>query len=211
MTCPLCHSDEKIRDFDIPVDKKYYLCGTCKLVYAHPQQYLSPEKELQRYSFHQNSLSDEGYVKFLRQVIDPALKYINPNMCGLDFGCGPNPVLSKLLKSNNINCDFYDPYFFPDIPDNRKYDFVFATECFEHFFNPSSELQLISSMLNKNGILAIMTEFYPEEEKFADWYYIKDPTHVCFYNLEVLDYICKSYKYERICTDSKRVAILRKL
>jgi hypothetical protein len=46
--------------------------------------------------------------------------------------------------------------------------------------------------------------------KFPDWYYIKDPTHVCFYNSQSFDEICKIYGLEIVFCDGKRVVVMRK-
>jgi hypothetical protein len=210
MNCPLC-DNIKLTEIKTLSGKIYFECGDCHLVFLHPHQRLDKKEEFARYAYHRNNINDKGYVKFLDQIIVPALKYINNSMTGLDFGCGPDPVLTKLLDLYKIKCDYYDPCFFNYLKTDFKYDFVFATECFEHFFHPSSELKIISSALRKNGILAIMTEFYTDIKNFNDWYYIKDPTHVCFYNLQVFDYICRNYGYEKLYSDNKRVIILKKI
>jgi hypothetical protein len=208
MQCPLCNS-KNLLEFKAFQDKAYFECNNCSLIFLHQKYRLSKEKETARYTFHQNSINDSGYVSFLSQIIDPALNYIDNNMIGLDFGCGQNPVLAQILKNKNINCKFYDPYFFPKIDKTQKYNFIFATECFEHFFHPHKEIETILSLLDSGGILSIMTEFYPAKEKFSDWYYIKDPTHVCFYNLDVFDFICEKFNFKRLFADAKRSIILR--
>jgi len=210
INCPLCNSNDLL-EFDIISENIYLKCEKCHLIFKHPQHHLNKSEELKRYSFHQNNIKDEGYIKFLDQIINPALEYIDVQMTGLDFGCGPDPVLAQLLKNRNISCDFYDPYFFPETDNNRKYDFIFATECFEHFFKPAKEITTISKTLNNNGILAVMTEFYSQKQYFKDWYYIKDPTHVCFYNLDVFDFICTEFGFKKLFTDNKRVVILKNL
>lgn len=172
---------------------------------------LCADEEKKRYSFHQNSIDDEGYVTFLGRVIEPMMKYLSAGMKGLDFGCGPNPVLAQIIKDKGFKCDFYDPFFFPQCNLEGKYDFIFATECFEHFFTPSNELDRICTMLNLSGILGIMTEFLPPKTDFADWYYKNDPTHVCFYDEKSINYICEKYNFNELYNDKHRVIILRKL
>lgn len=181
------------------------------MIYTDEKFRLDDVNERKHYTFHHNSIEDENYVAFLNRVISPALKYLCEGMKGLDFGCGPNPVLSELLKQRNFDCDNYDCFFFPNLDRNKRYDFVFATECFEHFYNPKEELSLISGMLKKDGFLCVMTEYYPSKEGFGNWYYKNDPTHVCFYKHDTLSFIEKEFGYSEIYNDNKRVFILKKL
>lgn len=208
MNCPLCnHSNENVF---VTNGRTYYQCDTCGLVYMDETDRLAADEEKKRYSFHQNSIDDAGYVAFLGRIINPAMKYISDGMHGLDYGCGHNPVLAQILESKGIVCNYYDPFFFPHCDMDKKYDFVFATECFEHFFNPHLELEKICSLLNFDGTLNIMTELIPDNGKFDNWYYKNDPTHVCFYNRKSISYICDKYKFEELYNDNNRVIILRK-
>jgi SAM-dependent methyltransferase len=110
-------------------------------------------------------------------------------MEGLDFGCGPNPVLPDILKSAGYGCLNYDPIFFLDFPDERV-DFIFATETFEHFFNPLREMKFITALLRPGGILTVMTQRWKSPDQFADWWYVRDITHVSFFHKKTFDYIC---------------------
>ena len=172
---------------------------------------LSSDDEKKRYSFHRNSIDDNGYVDFLNRVIEPSLRYIAIGMNGLDFGCGPNPVLAQILESKGIDCSYYDPFFFPECDTNAKYDFIFATECFEHFFSPAKEIENICKLLKNNALLCVMTEMYSSVDDFGEWYYKNDPTHVCFYGGNTFDYICSNFGFTELHNDNHRVIILRKL
>ena len=161
------------------------------------------------YSKHENSIENVGYVDFLNRVVQPMLPFLTREMRGLDYGCGPGPTLSLLLKQRGIACDDYDPLF-TDCAFRAPYDFIFATECFEHFYRPGVELQRIGSLLTPGGLLGVMTERWTTVEEFATWYYTRDPSHVCFYHANTLDYICKQYGYTSVWMDQNRVAILRR-
>ena len=208
MNCPLCLSSntEGYINSDF---KDYYKCDICGLVFINSDFHLQLNEEKSHYSFHNNSIDDDKYVKFLNRVIIPARKYIKQGDEGLDFGCGPNPVLSQLIKNTGNDCDFYDPLFFPYFPE-KQYNFVFATECFEHFFSPYKELNAILTTLKTDGILAIMTELIIDKNNFADWYYIKDPTHVCFYSLKTFEFIAEKYGLNIVYTDNVRVVVLKR-
>lgn len=73
-------------------------------------------------------------------------------MKGLDYGCGPVPLLSKIIGQMDMECDEYDPIFSPVQQLEQQYDFIFATECFEHFFLPAKELKQLKGLLNEGGI-----------------------------------------------------------
>jgi len=207
--CPLCMTSHENRIISGVDHRTYYLCAQCSLIFVDPCQFLPPNEEKQHYATHQNHLQNEGYVHFLNQIVEPMLPHLHASMRGLDYGCGPGPTLSLLLKQQRITCDNYDP-FFADMPLCPPYDFIFATECFEHFFRPADEMKRITEWLKPGGLLGIMTERWTTIEQFKTWYYTKDPTHVCFYHTITLDYICQKYNLVLIWQDAKRAAIFRR-
>jgi len=208
ITCPLCKNQEISEILSDRKGRTFGHCNQCQLVFANKQFLPSREAEEQRYKMHLNSINDKGYVQFLNQAIDPAMTYISKEMTGLDYGCGPNPTLSKLLMEENFRCEIYDPIFFPELPE-LPFDYIFATECFEHFFEPAKELMRLKKMLKSDGILVVMTEFWSEENKFSDWNYTSDFTHVTFYHSETFQFVAEKFGFEMIYNDQKRVAILR--
>jgi hypothetical protein len=54
----------------------------------------------------------------------------------------------------------------------------------------------MDSMLEENGILAIMTSFLSNIEDFENWYYRRDPTHVVFYSQETFKVIARQRKWK---------------
>lgn len=135
------------------------------------------------------------------------LPYLNVTMRGLDYGCGPGPVLSQLVRKHGMVCEDYDPLF-ADRSLQPPYDFIFATECFEHFLNPDREIQRLRNLLRSGGLLGIMTECWTDVEQFGRWYYTKDPTHISFYHADTLDYICNQYGFALLWQKENRVFIL---
>lgn len=208
MDCPLCQKSIT-RDLGILNSRGFTLCETCKLIFVQEPYRLGHEEEKLRYMLHDNNIESEGYVSFLKRAIDPALAYIGRGMKGLDFGCGPSPVLATLLGRMEILCDFYDPFFYPAI-DDVDYDFVFSTECIEHFHHPRKTFGIIDNHLKKGGILVVMTNFWNNLDDFPTWYYKNDPTHVAFYHPDTLEFLSKLFRYELIYNDGKRVAIFKK-
>jgi SAM-dependent methyltransferase len=150
-----------------------------------------------------------GYVKFLSQAIEPALPLLSKNMKGLVYSCGPVPSLSQLLKQQDINCDNYDPIFFPEMPEG-PFDFIFASECFENFFLPARELQTIKNLLKPGGHLIILTEKWGKPEAFSRWSYAKDPRHVTFYHNDTFRFISKKFKFNLLESNNPKVIMMQK-
>lgn len=179
------------------------------MIGASSNYVISAKEEKERYLSHNNGIDQPGYVKFLKRAVDPAEKFIYEDMLGLDYGCGYSPTLSKILEQKGYSCEDYDPYFVPNEL-NKKYDFIFSTEVFEHFENPAAELETIDQILKRNGLLIIMTERWDDLNRFGKWYYTRDESHIVFYHDETFDYICEEFGYQKIYDDEKRVIILRK-
>jgi SAM-dependent methyltransferase len=209
--CPLCHSGtQNIESVEGPLDRPYFHCFHCDLIFASPGALLSAEDELKRYGRHENDVNDPRYVKFLNQAVEPALVYLRPGMEGLDYGSGPGPALSENLRRKGIHCRDYDPLFGPELSDG-SFDFIFSTEAFEHFYDPVREVQLIDERLKPGGLLAVMTMWHKGTEHFKDWFYARDDTHVVFYSLSTFDFISRRWNFEILWSDEKRVIIFRKL
>ena len=205
--CPLCRTAgcEPVRGAD---DRSYYRCGHCLLIFADARHRLSRAEEAAHYRTHENGIHQRGYVEFLDRVIEPMLPHLRPSTRGLDFGCGPGPTLSLLVRRQGIACEDYDPIFH-DVPLTPPYDFLFATECFEHFFSPARELERICGLLRPGGLLGIMTELWTDLSSFQSWYYTRDPTHVSFFHERTMEFICGRYGFERLWSDGRRVILLR--
>jgi hypothetical protein len=208
--CPLCKAPvANVHQIPGPLDRCYYLCSQCKLIFTAHVDLPSMNEEKTRYNEHDNTIEAPGYVKFLNQAIKPALPFLKAQMRGLDYGSGPGPTLSQLLKREGITCEDYDPIFGPDLPEG-SFDYIFSTEAFEHFHNPGKEMCQISEILKPGGLLAVMTMFRPCLSEFANWFYAKDYSHVTFFNQETFDYLCLQWHFEHLWDDGKRVILLKK-
>lgn len=208
MTCPLCQNSKNLIPVKGADERAYYQCPHCYLIFT--KQYLTLAEEEARYRTHQNGPQYEGHVKFLNRAITPALSYLNSTQRGLDYGCGPVPTLSVILKEKyGIACDDYDPLFYPE-PPAGKYDFIFSTECFEHFFSPAKELWRLCELLIDDGLLIIMTACWDETIDLKTWYYFRDPTHVAFYHQKTFQFIANAFGFDRLSTPDDRVFILKK-
>jgi SAM-dependent methyltransferase len=180
--CVLCG----VRDtlfFHRDKQREFWRCQGCMLVFALPQFYLAPEAERQQYDLHQNSGSDEGYCQFLQRLAIPLMQRLNAGAEGLDFGCGPAPVLAGMFKDSGLNVRVFDKFYARDDSVwNNSFDFISATEVLEHLHSPGIELARLWSHLRKDGYLAVMTKLVIDQDAFARWHYKNDPTHICFFS-----------------------------
>ena len=194
--CPLCHA-EPIRRLAIVDSKTYWRCDACRLTFLSSESYLSPEEELARYLLHENSPEDSRYRQFLSRLTDHLIPKLQPGAKGLDFGSGPGPTLSVMLEAAGFRMNLYDPYFAPDTaPLERTYDFITCTETVEHFYQPAKEFHLFDQLLRLGGWLGIMTETLEADENFTNWWYHREPTHVCFYKQETMAWIAAQYGWK---------------
>lgn len=208
--CPLCYTESFSPEIEGPKGRFLHFCTNCFLVFKEKINLPEWKEEKKRYLEHENGIQHQGYVNHLNQAIKPALKYFKPGFRGLDFGCGPAPTLNKLLEIEGFDCQFYDPIFYPE-PPLRDFDFVFATECFEHFFRPSNELHKIVGLLDPGGILVVMTQLWNDTTNFKNWGYARDPTHVVFFHEQTFRVIAEHFSFEILEIKIDRVVVLRKM
>ena len=195
-TCPLCNAN-LIRQLAVVGIKTYWRCDVCHLTFLSAAFYLSREDELARYLLHENSPEDCRYREFLSRLTDNLTPKLKPGAEGLDFGSGPGPTLSVMLAETGFPMDIYDPYFASDTaPLERTYDFITCTETVEHFYQPAKEFQRFDRLLRRNGWLGIMTEMLASDNNFLDWWYHREPTHVCFYKRETMAWIATQYGWK---------------
>lgn len=207
--CPLCRSVITSGIEQKAHKRKYHHCEVCDLIFMDKSDLPDMDSEKERYLLHNNSGNNEGYVHFLKQAIDPVEYFMEKTMRILDYGCGLNPVLSEILVSRGFDCDLYDPFFYPEWP-NKKYELIFATECFEHFFDPKKEIEKLMELIHENGYLVLMTDFWKDVNKFSSWYYVRDFTHVSFYHENTMKFMELIFGLSIVYTDNQRCIIFRK-
>jgi SAM-dependent methyltransferase len=179
--CPVCENSGT--NLFLALEReRYYACSHCEAVFMDPQNLPDQETELARYRLHNNSLEDERYACFLRRLGNPVLASLSKKSKGLDFGCGPAPLLSRLLEKEGHAMKNYDPFFFPQREVlEETYDFIVCSEAAEHFHHPWKTFLFLDGLLRPGGFLGIMTSFLEDRIDFATWHYRRDETHVVFY------------------------------
>jgi SAM-dependent methyltransferase len=194
--CPLCN-DTQIIHFQRDKKRDYWRCATCHLVFVNIDQQIDLEAEKAIYDLHQNQSNDLGYRQFLSRLAEPLLAQLTAPKHGLDFGCGPGPVLAEMLSEAGHTMTVFD-LFYANHPErlDSVYDFITCTEVVEHFRNPQREFQLLFSLLKPQGHLAIMTKLVIDAEAFSRWHYKNDQTHISFFSRETLQWLAKHYQAE---------------
>ncbi len=180
--CPLCR-ESAAQFYHRDKFRSYYQCARCALVFVPPAYFLSPAEEKDYYDLHENALEDDGYRRFLNRCAQPLVSILPDGARGLDFGCGPAPLLAKILEEQGCKVSLYDHFYQPDTGVfSAQYDFVVSTEVIEHLWDPRSVLERLWDSIRPGGVLALMTKLVLSKERFASWHYIRDPTHIVFFS-----------------------------
>jgi SAM-dependent methyltransferase len=204
--CPVCEQQEP-ETFQIVQDTIYYRCPLCLATLMAPQNRLNATDENAVYALHDNHPDDPGYRRFLSRLVAPLLERLSPGSSGLDFGCGPGPALAQMMAESGMNMSLYDPYFYPDSSTlDKRYDFVTCTEVIEHLHHPAAVFRQLGRLVRPGGLLGIMTCFQTDDERFANWHYRRDPTHVVFYRQATLEWLAAEHGWH-LDIPAKDVAI----
>ena len=206
MNCSLCKTS-----LSPELDEEYYSCPVCLGWVKDKAQYLTPEEEKLRYQTHNNDITDRRYRKFTSPISNFIFENFGMHHKGLDFGSGTGPVISGVLQEEGYNVVQYDPYFAND-PKllEKQYDYIFACEVVEHFYNPAKEFERLFEMLKVGGKLILMTHLYEDSVDFKTWYYRKDPTHVFIYRGGTFQYISEKFGFDSPDIKERLVVLSKK-
>lgn len=209
MECKICGSKD-LKEVTA-YGKKYYNCHACDFIFIDESHLMTKEEELAEYELHENTIENEGYVRMFEKFMEEGFyPYVEPPKRVLDFGCGPGPVLSELMKRKGYEVEVYDIFYAPDKPEGL-FDAVTSTEVFEHFINPLKEIEFIVSIMKKGAYLSVMTQYHPkDEEKFKKWWYNREDSHISFYTEETFEYIASKYALEYVYSNGKNLSVFKK-
>ena len=211
-TCKICQSSTSIIE-DGKKELCYYRCLSCGFVSLDDKHRVDKEREKKQYDQHNNSLENEGYVQMFEEFIDLSISpYIKNIQTALDFGSGPTPVFSELLKRRGLEVDIYDIFYAPKkVYKDKSYDLISSTEVFEHLSKPLEVLELLTKHLNHQGYIALMTKFPPKEDKaFLNWWYRRDPTHIGFFTPKSFEIMAEKVGLKLLKTINSNIAVFQK-
>lgn len=190
--CPLCGAATE--PFHAEWRREYRRCPRCALVAVPPQSHLDPAVERAQYDRHDNDPADPRYRQFLSRAADALMARVEPPAHGLDFGSGPGPTLSVMLEDAGYTVALYDKFYDPDPAAlAASYDFITATEVFEHLDAPADTIDQLLACLRPGGWLIIMTKRAGSLEAFTRWHYTGDPTHIAFFSDETFEWIAAQW------------------
>lgn len=187
--CPLCGAPDTPL-FHRDPRRPYHRCPACALVFVPAAWHLSAAAEKAQYDLHENALDDPGYRRFLSRIAAPVLARARPGSHGIDVGCGPAPLLARMLEEGGLHMRVYDPCYAPDpAPLATRYAVVTASEVVEHFRRPAEDFARLVALMQPGALLAVMTKRVRDPAAFARWHYILDPTHVAFYHAHTFQWL----------------------
>lgn len=208
--CPVCETHALV-PFQTINNTRYHRCETCEATVMDQSGWLDEGGEKAIYDLHDNDPQDEGYRRFLSKLTGPLLERLGPGARGLDFGCGPGPALALMLREAGMDMALYDPFFYPDTSVlGRSYDFITCTEVVEHLRHPAQIFRQLDRLLAPGGWLGVMTCFQTDDERFANWHYRRDPTHIVFYRQATLEWLANAHGWA-LEIPAKDVALFQKV
>ncbi len=190
--CPLCRAPRSTLHHK-GTDRSFWHCRGCDLVFVAPQERLSYDAEVARYKLHRNVDDDPKYIAFLSRLADQVIARTPVGARGLDYGCGPSTALAQIFTRAGRPTESYDPAFRPDAAVlEGNYDFLTCSEVVEHLHEPFELLERFGALVRPGGVIGIMTTFRDPAVPFGEWWYQRDPTHVCFYSEASMRWIARS-------------------
>jgi SAM-dependent methyltransferase len=160
----------------------YRRCLYCEATVMDVSHLPDADTERNRYQLHENDPDDPAYRQFLSKAANPLNARLSPGREGLDFGCGPASAMAKMMLEAGHSMKLYDPFFYPDETVlSATYDFITCTEVAEHFHRPKAAFKQLDGLLRPGGHLVVMTCFQTDDDRFENWHYRRDDTHVVFY------------------------------
>ncbi|MGL6418982.1 class I SAM-dependent methyltransferase [Aeromonas allosaccharophila] len=206
--CPLCASAQA---YSLPVaGKRYHRCLACELVWLDEADHLDEAAEKAVYDGHDNRVDDPRYRTFLMRAFGEVLSRVAIPASGLDFGCGPGPALVAMGREAGYQMAGYDKFFanFPELL-TRQYDFITSTEVIEHIAEPCAALEQLWACLKPGGVLVLQTQRVLSDERFKNWRYRHDPTHIVFFAEASFRVLAASWQAE-LSFPHADVAVLQK-
>jgi hypothetical protein len=177
--CRLIHTDPR---------RGYFLCPDCGLIFVPAADHCSVPDEKARYDLHDNDDGQEGYRRYLGEMVDAVCQRIDPSARILDFGSGKNAVLISLFREKGYDCTAYDPlYSIGTDALSRRYDAIILCEVIEHLRDLPAEIERMRGLLAPGAALFIRTQFYPSIDEFPRWWYKNDRTHINFFSRTSID------------------------
>ena len=203
--CKICSKKTEIIFID---NVSYQFCPFCGFLSKTEEHIPNPTDEYERYLKHENNANDD-YIRYQGKFFADIKLFLGDK--NLDFGCGDNHILANVLSKNGYECHYYDLYFYPELNYKKtRYDAIILEEVIEHLKDPLLVLKELTLCLKSDGKLIIKTMFVPENVFDKKWWYLRDITHISFFDKDTFLYLSKLLSLEIIYCNDKDLIILKK-
>jgi SAM-dependent methyltransferase len=197
-TCRLCNHPAQLVFEDV---RPFFACNVCGLIFS--DCFISAEAVEKHYTDqHKNTFDwDQEANGFVEAIKKLGLESPLSSLSILDYGSGSG-LLAEALRKAGFNVDCYEPMIHGEFNAqnySKAYDVIILNEVVEHLEDINKTLDIIYNLLPIKGVVFIKTLLtdpivnHPENFKalFSAWWYKDDPTHISFFNLLTIDYICQ--------------------
>ncbi len=209
MKCRLCQS-ESCSPFCSDKSRSYIRCNDCQLIFVPPEAFITADEEKKRYALHDNTPDNIEYVHYLKNVAEELHRIPLTSPKVLDYGSGPEKVLTDILLKKGVDCTAFDPLY--DIVfeiENNIFDIVILCEVVEHMRDIRKEAALIKTILKPQGYVMIRTELFREGVDFVNWWYLRDPTHINFFSKASMQRFGEKLGRKIFYSNDKNIFILK--
>lgn len=208
-TCRLCNHN--MTYFASTRKRDYYRCPSCDSIQLKASQILTNTDEKARYDTHINDVTNLGYQSFVSPITNFILNHHEKIQKGLDFGAGPGPVISTILKQKNYDITLYDPFYHNNQEALLKtYEYIFACEVIEHFNDPRKTFSTLYHLTRPKANWIFMTCIYDDSIDFSKWHYKNDETHIIFYTRKTLEYIKDIFRFQKLIIQDRLIVFIKK-
>lgn len=222
-TCKLC-GDSAGAVFTVDLDSgeqvDYYECGSCRLLQSFHLDDLSPSELGSVYNPENWHADPDPGATWRLSYISRRLELLararllprRSDMRALDFGSGSGFVVSYLRHRLGTDAWGYEPYatavFAPErtltewqqVVEHGPYQWVIASEVFEHFIDPAKEIQQLKKVLGDAAAVFITTGRYIPGKHGRDWSYlaIHAGQHVALYADRTMDEVARILGFSHV-------------
>jgi hypothetical protein len=131
----------------------------------------------------------------------------------VDWGSGPNPAASAMLREKGFFVFSWDPNFSAvETPQKSFYDLGICIEVAEHFFNPQKDFSAFFETLKPGAFAMVHTHLAPSDnDAFLRWWYTEDITHVSYYSKCSLELLGEKNGAKIIAIEDGKLVVYQKM
>lgn len=210
--------DFKITDSHYGTRWTFYSCRQCRFVFSNP--YITEEQVMEFYNLLEDpeyGSEEKGRAKNFASILKRLKKLEKPGNRLLDIGAA-NGIFLNLARAAGYTIQGIEPSDFlvaeaqrlygiklwpgtiENFPGTQRFSVITLLDLIEHLVNPDRFMTRIDDLLEKDGLLVIVT---PDIDSLAAklakkrWWHFR-AAHLNFYNLASLTYLLGKHGYRII-------------